>query len=97
MTDSIGIKYCYNNSWANSRRWWRTAKPGLLQYMGLQRVRHDLATEQQPSLSRKKKFSHWEDATWKIICWLVGGEAVKMTQNDPKKKKKKGKLDYNLK
>ena len=30
--------------WARSGRWWRTGK--LLQSMGLQRVRHDLATEQ---------------------------------------------------
>ena len=27
--------------WANSRRWWRTGKPGVLQSMGLQRVRHN--------------------------------------------------------
>ena len=27
--------------WANSRRWWRTGKPGVLQFMGLQRVRHN--------------------------------------------------------
>ena len=33
--------------WASFRRWWRTGKPGLLQSMGLQRVGHDLATEQQ--------------------------------------------------
>ena len=33
--------------WASSRRWWRTGKPGLLQFMGSQRVGHDLATEQQ--------------------------------------------------
>ena len=34
--------------WASSRRWWRTGKPGILQSMGSQRVRHDWATEQQP-------------------------------------------------
>ena len=33
--------------WANSRRWWRTGKPGVLQSMGTQRVRHDWATEQK--------------------------------------------------
>ena len=32
---------------ANSGRWWRTGKPGMLQSMGLQRVRHKRATEQQ--------------------------------------------------
>ena len=35
--------------WANSRRQWRTGKPGVLQFIGLQRVRHNWATEQQQS------------------------------------------------
>ena len=35
--------------WVNSGRWWRTGKPGVLQSMGLQRVGHDWATEQQQS------------------------------------------------
>ena len=33
--------------WANSRRWWRTGKSGMLQSMGSQRAGHDWATEQQ--------------------------------------------------
>ena len=33
--------------WANSGWQWRTGKPGVLQSTGSQRVRHDLATEQQ--------------------------------------------------
>ena len=33
--------------WANSGRWWRTGKLGVLPSTGSQRVRHDLATEQQ--------------------------------------------------
>ena len=39
--------------WANSGRWWRTGKSGMLQFMELQRVGHNLATEQQqiPSTS----------------------------------------------
>ena len=32
--------------WTNSRRWWRTGKPTVLQSMGSQRVRQDLVTEQ---------------------------------------------------
>ena len=31
--------------WASSRSWWWTGKPGVLQSMGLQRVRNDWATE----------------------------------------------------
>ena len=43
--------------WANSGRWWRTGKPGMLQSMGLQRVTHDWATEQQ------KQYRNRE------LCW----------------------------
>ena len=31
--------------WASSGSWWWTGKPGVLQSMGLERVRHDWATE----------------------------------------------------
>ena len=31
--------------WVNSGSWWWTERPGVLQSMGLQRVRHDWATE----------------------------------------------------
>ena len=33
--------------WASSGRWWRTGKPGVLQFMGSQRVGHNWVTEQQ--------------------------------------------------
>ena len=38
ITDSTWV-------WVNSRSWWWTGRPGVLQSMGLQRVRHDWATE----------------------------------------------------
>ena len=31
--------------WVNSRSWWWTGRPGMLQFMGSQRVGHDWATE----------------------------------------------------
>ena len=31
--------------WVNSESWWWTGRPGVLQFMGSQRVRHDWATE----------------------------------------------------
>ena len=31
--------------WVNSGSWWWTRRPGMLRFMGLQRVRHDWATE----------------------------------------------------
>ena len=42
--------------WANSGRRWRTGKPGVLQSMESQRVRHDWATEQQQILLRRLHF-----------------------------------------
>ena len=44
--------------WVNSGSWWWTGRPGALQSMGLQRVRHDWATEQ-----------NWTDAAL-ISCFL---------------------------
>ena len=52
-------------AWANSGRWWRTRKPGMLQATGLQRVGHDWATEQQRTLTRYLTFSR----PWNPICW----------------------------
>ena len=37
--------------WVNSRSWWWTGKPGLLQSMGSQRFRHNWATEWTDLLS----------------------------------------------
>ena len=37
--------------WASFRRWWKTGRPGGLQSMGSQRVRHNWATEQQQNLA----------------------------------------------
>ena len=31
--------------WVNSRRWWWAGRPGVLRFMGSQRVRHDWATK----------------------------------------------------
>ena len=45
--------------WANSRRWWRTGKPGVLQSMGLQRVRHDWETLLYCSWGSCSKNTEW--------------------------------------
>ena len=43
--------------WASSERWLRTGKPGVLQSMGSQRVRHDWATEQQTPVQQAESWS----------------------------------------
>ena len=43
----------------NSRRWWRTGMPGVLWYIGLQNVGHDLATAQQQQGDARKEWYIW--------------------------------------
>ena len=42
--------------WVNSRSWWCTGRPGVLQFMGWQRVGHDWATELNWTELNKKNF-----------------------------------------
>ena len=41
----IWIFLLYTWVWVNSRSWWWTGRPGVLQFMGSQRVGHDWVTE----------------------------------------------------
>ena len=43
--------------WVNSRSWWWTGSPGVLRFIGSQRVKHDWGTE-----------LNWTVSTWKIKC-----------------------------
>ena len=42
-----GITDAVEMTWANFGRWWRTGRPGVLQSMGSQRLRHNWENEQQ--------------------------------------------------
>ena len=67
--------------WVNSGRWWWTGRPGVLRFVGSQRVGHDWATELNWcwSWNSNTLASLWEEWTiWKRPrCWErleVGGE-----------------------
>ena len=47
--------------WVNSRSWWWTGRPGVLQFMGLQRVGHDWVTELNWNLPKETKDLHTEN------------------------------------
>ena len=48
--------------WVNSGSWWWTGRPGMLWFMGSQRVRHDWATELNfTELSRDLKCKIWKN------------------------------------
>ena len=45
VSDSLSTLTRWTQLWVNSRSWWWTGRPGVLQLMGSQRVRHSWATE----------------------------------------------------
>ena len=56
-------------NWANSRRWWGTEKPSVLQLMGLWRIGHDLAPEQQQQY--KAEMVEWcQGLCWGAVWWV---------------------------
>ena len=56
--------------WASSGRWWWTGKPGVLQSMGSQRVKHDWGTE------LKKRDHHFRITSEGKLGTLQGGCAI---------------------
>ena len=57
--------------WASSRRQWKTGKPGLLQSMELQRVRHEWVTEQQSEVKVKLLSRVWLFGTPWTVAYQV--------------------------
>ena len=54
--------------WVNLRSWWWTGRPGMLQFIGSQRVRHDWATELNWTVAMKG----WDQMPWSYFSeWWV--------------------------
>ena len=62
-----GIINSWTWAWEDSRIWWRTGKPGVLQFMRSQRVRQDLLTEQQ----QQQRDNHMSFLVRAINWWIV--------------------------
>ena len=82
--------------WGNSRRQWRTEEPGMLQPMGSQTVRDNLAAEQhkdpeKPHSSRWESMGHfkppskkYEEVKWILLSFLSMGyfcSAIQLERN----------------
>ena len=52
--------------WVNSRSWWWTERPGMLWFMGSQRVRHNWATELMTVLQSFLVFDELRDFYWVV-------------------------------
>ena len=66
-----GITDSMDMSWVNSRSWWWTGRPGVLQFMGSQRVRHDWATE-----------LNWTDSKpeYNMQMWVTDNNQLKLNR-----------------
>ena len=54
--------------WVNSGSWWWTGSPGVLRFMGLQRVRQDWVTEVNwKPLAKKNLFKDWLVSFWSYV------------------------------
>ena len=58
-----GITDLMDVSWVNSRSWWWTGRPGVVQFMGLQRIRHDWVTE--------LNWPEWSEGDFWVCQWTV--------------------------
>ena len=62
--------------WVNSGSWWWTGRPGVLQSMGLQRVRHNWVTELNWIVKSDQECSPWKQKqVYKIVhtWWVTNG------------------------
>ena len=68
--EMVGWHHRPDGQWvcASSGSWWCTGKPGVLQSMGLQRVRQSLAAEQQQQSVQPSFESFWA----KAVCDYIG-------------------------
>ena len=57
--------------WVNSGSWWWTGKPGVLQFMGLQRVRHDWATELKLKNGSTQALEKGMATQSSILAWKI--------------------------
>ena len=77
--------------WANSGSWWWTGRPGVLQSLGSQRVRHDWATElnwtELKNMSSCLGFRIWEiyintPSLMKTLVFLFAKHVFPVTWHD---------------
>ena len=80
--------------WVNSRSWWWTGRPGMLRFMGLQRVGHDWATELNWTEANLGNYSwiHWSETTEKskteeIFKTRKGGKLASKEATEAQKEK----------
>ena len=70
--------------WVNSGSWWWTGRPGVLRFMGSQRVRHNWATELNWIEQHFKEFPDGSDG--KACAYSEGDQVRSLDWEDPLEK-----------
>ena len=68
--EEMGKMAQWTRVWANSRKWWKTGKPGMLQSMGLQKVGHNWPAEQKPATCLRSSLCRFLTSIWRCYCFL---------------------------
>ena len=55
--------------WVDSGSWWWTGRPGVMRFMGSQRVGHDWVTEMNWTECRSGSRRGFVDKNWKLLHW----------------------------
>ena len=71
--DCMAILTRWTWVWVNSKSWWWTGRPGVLWFMGWQRVRHDWVTELNWNEKKKQRITLHMDITRE---WILKSELV---------------------
>ena len=77
--------------WVNSGSWWWTGRPGVLQFIGSQRVRHDWATElnwTEPCISSRSNGSEFAHSVFTATLQTIttmnrASQVVPVVKNPP--------------
>ena len=76
----------WTSVWVNSGKWWWTESPGMLRFMGLQRVRHDWATELNWSIQKYISYLPFSQVTKALWNKTNKNTATIIKKNKPIKK-----------
>ena len=63
--------------WVDSGNWWWTGRPGVLQFMGSQKVRHDWVTELNRSETEQPPVHLF---SWLPLIHLLGDASLSLTE-----------------
>ena len=84
--DMAGWHHWLDGIWVNSGRWWWAGRPGVLRFMGSQRVRHDWVTElnwTELSTERVRKFQRSFCQDQLILCHCAKEDQSYQLNNQP--------------